>query len=259
MKKNEVSTFTASNFESMVLNAKEDSFTLGDVVVKDSALTTYHARSSILVTARAISDKALCIECGRVNPEDVEKIGFSSVSAFINECFGNALDNNTIQRYIRVGKVFGDYIADGYKWKAPISQAVSVTNLGQIIALVFEDLPKEKRDVFKLTRDELNTLFDNFCKKYRPDEDGGMPLQGTNKALRKYLSDIKADKDVIPATASEVEAPAEATEEEVTPEVEETDRKSEWALTLNDILAHNAENADIESKVLALMEALGIM
>lgn len=243
----------------MVLNASEDSFTLGEKVVKDKALTTYHARASVLVTAKSISDKALCIECGRVNPSDVEKIGFSSVPAFINECFGNALDTNTIQRYIRIGKVFGDYTTDGYRWKAPISQAVSVTNLGQIIALVFEDLPKEKRDVYKLSDTELNMLFDTFCDKYRPDEDGGLPLQGTNKALRKYLSEMKADADTIPTTATETTGqPDETTGQPDNAGQPETidGKREQWTLTLNEILADNADNADIEKAVLSLMELL---
>ena len=250
--------FTPSNFENLVLSATEDSFTLGEKVVKDKALTTYHARSAVLVSAKAISDKALCIECGRVTPADVEKIGYSSVPAFIMDCFGSALDSNTIQRYIRVGKVFGDYTSDGYKWKAPISQAVSVTNLGQIIALVFEDMPKEKRDVYKLSDTELNQLFDRFVEKYRPDEDGGLPLQGTNKALRKYLNELKAEANVIPTTAEEVES-TPADDIELTPEVEAEDKRESWTLTLNDIMASNADNADIENAVLHLMELLNMV
>ena len=264
MKKNEISTFTSSNFENLVLNAHEDEFTLGEKVVKDKALTTYHARASVLVTAKSISDKALCLECGRVTPADVEKIGYSNVPAFINDCFGNALDTNTIQRYIRVGQVFGDYTADGYKWKAPISQAVSVTNLGQIIALVFEDVPKEKRDVYKLSDTELNALFDAFVEKYRPDEDGGMPLQGTNKALRKYIAELKADKDTIPTTATETTG--EQTAEEQTAEEEfakvkaEDDAKFErWTLALNEILACFADDSEVESAVLKVMELVHIV
>lgn len=257
-KKNEL--FTSSNFENLVLSASEDSFTLGEKVVKDKALTTFHARGSVLLTAKGISDKALSIECGRVNASDVEKIGYSSVPAFIMDVFGTALDSNTIQRYIRIGKIFGDRTADGYKWKEPISQAVSVTNLGQILALVFEDLPKEKRDVYKLSDSELNQLFDSFVEKYRPDEDGGLPLQGTNKALRKYLNELKADKNVIPSTAEEVDStPEESAEEEVTPEMEAEAKREAWTLSLNDIMASNADNAEVEELVIALMEKLNLV
>lgn len=264
MKKNEIQTFTSSNFENLVLSATESEFTLGEKVVKDKALTTYHARASVLVTAKSISDKALCIECGRVNPSDVEKIGYSSVSAFINDCFGNALDSNTINRYIRVGKVFGDYTADGYKWKAPISQAVSVTNLGQIIAMVFEDLPKDKKDIYKLSEKELNDLFDEFVEKYRPDEDGGLPLQGTNKALRKYLNDLKAKAEEIPTTAEEVTETTETeTAETETETAEKVDgvevMKEKWTLTLHEIMGVNMGNKDIESHVLALLELLEVV
>ena len=265
MKKNEIATFTSSSFENLVLSATEDEFALGEKVVRDKALTTYHARASVLITAKSISDKALCIECGRVTLEDVEKVGYSTVPAFINDCFGSTLDTNTIQRYIRIGKVFGDYTADGYKWKAPISQAVSVTNLGQIIALVFEDVPKDKRDVYKLSATELNNLFDAFCEKYHPDMDNGMPLQGTNKALRKYLADLKADKDTIPTTAEDVtdnepSAENEPTADEFAKVKAEDDAKFErWTLALNEILACFADDAEVETAVIKVMELVHIV
>lgn len=262
MKKNEITSFAPANFESMVLSANEESFTIGEKVVKDKALTTYHARASILVTARQISDKALCIECGRLSIADVEKIGFSSVTAFINEIFGSSLDSNTINRYVRVGKVFGDYTSDGYRWKEPISQAVSVTNLGQIIGMVFEDLPKEKRDVYKLSRAELNTLFDNFCEKYRPDEDGGMPLQGTNKALRKYLNELKADKNVIPTTATESDSnnePDNAPEDFDEVKAEDDAKFERWTIALNEIMSSYPDDTEMESAIIKVMELLHIV
>lgn len=269
MKKNEISTFTATNFENMVLNAKEDSFEIGEKVVKDTALTTYHARASILATAKAISDKALCIECARLNPADVEKIGYSSVSAFISDCFGSTLDNNTISRYIRVGKIFADFEADGYKWKAPISQAVSVTNLGQIIALVFEECPTDdkgkKKDIYSLSRAELNTLFDKFVEKYQPDENGGMPLQGTNKALRTYLQNLKKKAEEIPTTATEItdeqtDSQTDSSAEDFEKVKAEDDAKFErWALALNEMLACFSDNAEIENAVLKVMELVHIV
>lgn len=263
MSKKEVATFNPTNFASLVLSATEDAFTLGDKVVKDKALTTYHARADLLIKAKAISDNALCIECGRITPEDVAKIGYTSVVAFISDCFGTQLDTNTIQRYIRIARIFADYTADGYQWKAPISKAVSVTNLGQIISLVFEGITdKDKKDVYKLTESERNSLFDKFVEKYKPDEDGGLPLQGTNKALRKYLSDLKASENDIPSTAEEVEpSPVGVVSDEVedTPEVAKADRLAEYTLTLNAILAEYADNEEVEKAVIALMDVLGIM
>lgn len=264
-KKNEVATFNPANFANLVLSASEDSFTLGDKVIKNKVLTTYHARAEILVTAKAISDNALSIECGRLTPEEVAKVGYTSVVAFISDCFGSQLDTNTIQRYIRVARIFADYTADGYQWKAPISKGVSVTNLCQIIALVFEGITdKDKKDVYKLSESERNALFDRFVEKYRPDEDGGLPLQGTNKALRKYLSELKASENDIPTTAEEVSGTTDAIENdpdtiEVTEEVAKADRLAEYTLTLNAILAEYANNEEIEKAVIGLMEVLGIM
>lgn len=178
---------------------------VGDKEVTDKALIVMNAKATLLLTARKISDKAMCLECARLTLEEVKKYGFSSVLAFVGKMFELDLTSGQITDYIRVGKIFGDRTRNGYHWKKGIAESVTMTNLRDVLGLVFEDCPdKESKDVNKLSDTELNKLFDNFMEKY-PD----CPLQASNKTLREWKTNLKKSKDedanTIKGTATEID------------------------------------------------------
>lgn len=178
---------------------------VGDKEVTDKALIVMNAKATLLLTARKISDKAMCLECARLTLEEVKKYGFSSVLTFVGKMFELDLTSGQITDYIRVGKIFGDRTRNGYHWKKGIAEAVTMTNLRDVLGLVFEDCPdKESKDVNKLSDTDLDKLFNRFMEKY-PD----CPLQASNKTLREWKSNLKKsqteDANIIKGTATEID------------------------------------------------------
>lgn len=148
-----------------------------------------------------VSQMGLCIEISLLNDETLKKEGFKGgVAEFIRECFGTSLDTNTAQRYRKVGLVFGEKTVseDGkieYHWCDGVPDDTTVTNLGQVIALV--GLPK---DYMKLTREEIVKLRNKFLVEYIFN--GRLHLDTINRILR---DEIKAlTEEVIETTAEEI-------------------------------------------------------
>ena len=141
----------------------EESFELDGKTIKEKPLVSAHAKITLLNVARKISDKATSIVLAKITPDDVKRIGCKDVVQFASKAFGKDLSDDQIRDYIRVGKIFGNLTADGYKWKDAIPQDVTVTNLRDCIPLVFKDAKtKDEKDVYKLSDTELNKLYDKF-------------------------------------------------------------------------------------------------
>ena len=174
-----------------------------------------------------VSQKGLCIEISLLNDETLKKEGFKGgVAEFIRECFGTSLDTNTAQRYRKVGLVFGEksITEDGkieYNWCDGVADDTTVTNLGQVIALV--GLPK---DYMKLTKEEIIKLRNNFLVKYVFS--GDLHLDTINRILR---DEIKALSNTIVETTAE--------------EITETENDTESG---NDIENDTESGNDIESE-----------
>ena len=148
-----------------------------------------------------VSQMGLCIEISLLNDETLKKEGFKGgVAEFIRECFGTSLDTNTAQRYRKVGLVFGEKTVNEegkieYHWCDGVPDDTTVTNLGQVIALV--GLPK---DYMKLTHEEILKLRNKFLLEYIFN--GRLHLDTINRILR---DEIKAlTEEVIETTAEEI-------------------------------------------------------
>lgn len=239
-----------------------DMIKVGDKEITDKALITMNAKATLLLTARKISDKAMCIECAKLTLEEVKKYGFSSVVAFVGKMFELDLTNNQINDYIRVGKIFGDRQRNGYHWKSGVADSVTMTNLRDMLSLVFEDCTdKDSKDVAKLSDTELNALFDRFMEKY-PD----CPLQASNKTLREWKTNIKKkaeeDANTIPTTATPSDGngtPDNAPEKVGKASDKAVELMENINLAVMELMSMFPDNADIEKACLAIKEQLDII
>ncbi len=105
--------------------------------INSKPMVSMYTKSAVLLAAKKISEKALCIECARLTLEDVKQYGFKSVADFAVQAFAKDVTAGQINDYVRVGKIFGNLKASGYSWKKGIPQAVTMTNLRQVMGLVF--------------------------------------------------------------------------------------------------------------------------
>ena len=181
---------------------------------------------------KGTSDKALCYEISRLTEKTASDFGFSSLSQLLQLQFPN-LDNNTISRYRRIGKLFVYRLfnEDGkvtYGYREPIPESTSITNLGQVLSLF--NISKEKwASLDSWTEEEIAELIDNFADMYlipKDDEnDAKIHLTAPNKSLREEIAKIlppKTKKDnkkpeentqTATQTAPEVDKEADPTEE----------------------------------------------
>ena len=170
------------------------------VMVGDKELTSMTLKQAVvtadtLINYSKVSTMALAVEMGRLVKAIVERDGFKSVNTFIKKAFGSALDENTISRYYKVGRIFGD--PDTHAWKRPIPADVSITNLGVCLSL-FKGV-----DVSTMTDNEVDTLFNEFMDEYVYTE--RIALRSTLKTIRKDVNAIlNPDTADIPTTAEDV-------------------------------------------------------
>lgn len=186
-----VPVFADNEVREMLVNVGEKEITA--VELKRSVVT---ART--LIEYANISTMCLACEMGKLSKADVEKEGFKSVISFVKTAFGSRLDENTISRYYKIGRVFGD--AYTHKWRKGIPADVSITNLGVCLSL----LPKDV-DVSKLSDDELDVVFNEFYDIYVDTEKIHLrnSLKGIREEVKIILHPEKAD---IPVKAEEVDS-----------------------------------------------------
>ena len=254
------------NAESVLKNAlaevkPSESFMVGDKEIKDKALVLMHDKASLLLAVRKVSDKAMCVEVARLTTDEVKRVGFKSLADYLRKVFESDLTSGQIQDYIRVGKIFADTTAKGYKWKSAIPQDVTLTNLRDVMSLVFEECNgKDEKDVTKLSDTELNKLYDRFVSVYL-EGDNPCPLQASNSYLREWKRELKEDKDAIPTTAQEVDGQAEdgqtADVDGQTEDVTEDVIRENAKVALADLMALYRDNEEIEKAVCAVLTLIG--
>ena len=207
-----------------------------------------------------VSQKGLCIEISLLNDETLKKEGFKGgVAEFIRECFGTSLDTNTAQRYRKVGLVFGEKTVteDGkieYHWCDGVADDTTVTNLGQVIALV--GLPK---DYMKLTKEEIIKLRNNFLVKYVFS--GDLHLDTINRILRdeiKALSNtiVETTAEEITDTETETETDTETETETETETAEET-AKDKSVSAIDTLKVYFKGNANALKLIAKLAKEIG--
>lgn len=188
------------------------------VLVGDKELTV-HALKQTVVTAQTliayskVSNMALSCEMGKLTKAGVERDGFKSVTSFIKQAFGAQQDVNTLGRYYRVGRIFGDPAT--HTWKRPIPADVSITNLGVCLSLI------DTTDIDKWTDAECDKAFNTFMDLYVYTDKIALrsSLQTIRKDVKVILNPDTAD---IPSTAQEIpmQEQEQAQDVEITPEVE---------------------------------------
>lgn len=190
--RNSVQTFV-DNINAIDL---EKSYTLagGKEITSTELKRSYVTTASLLASAE-ISNMALVCELGKVTKKVAEKDGFKSVMDYLRNAFGSRLDTNTLSRYYRVGRIFASRTEIG--WKNGISNGVSITNLGQVLALI--DI--KWTDLDSMSETDINVIYDKFVADYIDTE--LIHLNALNKVLRDEIKDIK-NPAIISATAEEV-------------------------------------------------------
>ena len=111
--------------------------------------------------------------------ENAESVGLKSVKALIKAIFKEYSDN-TIDKYIRIGRIFGN--DDKSNWREEIEPTTSVSNLDVVLTL-FDGKDKECE-----TLAEYKALFDDFYTKYIDTEK--IHLWKSQKALKEEVSNI---------------------------------------------------------------------
>lgn len=232
----------------------KDGELVSKTVYEPSVVAVYEKVDYLTQVAR-ISVKALCIELGHLDIEGVKKAGIKGgFNGFISKCFGRDLDTNTAQRYRRIGKVFGRSYVDEtgktqYMWHEPISQDVSVTNLGQVLSLV--DLPKEWEDMEDA---EIFKLYKRFIDNYVLT--GKISLDSTLKDLRQAMKDLKTEVATVNATEVSSE-PVQAQEKEVTPEMVQAEKTEEATMAVQTLYTYFEGNTTVLAMLAQIAEAIG--
>ena len=190
--RNSIQTFVDS------VNALEldNSYTLagGKEITSTELKRSYVTTASLLASAE-ISSIALVCELAKVTKKVAEKDGFKTVMDYLRNAFGARLDTNTLSRYYRVGRIFAS--RSDLKWRDGIPASVSITNLGQVLALI--DI--KWTDLDSMDEPTLSKIFDKFYADYIETEK--LHLNALNKVLRDEIKDIK-NPAIIEATAEEV-------------------------------------------------------
>lgn len=243
----------------------------GQIVNKEiftPAVVEAYENIDYLRSLKDVSEKGLVFEIGDLDDEMLKKEGFKGgVMDFIGQVFGTSLALNTVQKYRKIGKVFGVKTIDDngkihYSWKAPIADDVSVTNLTQIIGLL--NLPK---DYAKLTEAELDKVFQSFVVNYIVT--GKIHLDATNKILRDEITAIKTTVNDIQSTATEIKdgetveegntvEPSETADEvEITPEIEAEEKRTHAIEMLDYLKVYFKGNKDALKAIATLVKIIG--
>lgn len=200
----------------------------GEIVNKEiftPAVVEAYENIDYLRSLKDVSEKGLVVEIGLLDDEMLKKEGFKGgVMDFIGQVFGSSLALNTVQKYRKIGKVFGLKTVDEngkikYGWKEPIPNDVSVTNLTQIIGLL--NLPK---DYTTLSEAEIDKIFKAFVVNYVVTNK--IHLDATNSILRDDIKALKETVDDIETTAEEIKD-GETAEENKTAETAEAAETAE--------------------------------
>ena len=220
----------------------------GEIVNKEiftPAVVEAYENIDYLRSLKDVSEKGLVVEIGLLDDEMLKKEGFKGgVMDFIGQVFGSSLAINTVQKYRKIGKVFGIKTVDEngkikYGWKEPIPNDVSVTNLTQIIGLL--NLPK---DYTTLSEAEIDKIFKAFVVNYVITNK--IHLDATNAILRDDIKALKEAVNDIETTAEEIkdgeaensttEAENSTTEAETAEEMDEETAKRNNAIEALDYL-----------------------
>lgn len=192
---------------------KDEMVFVGDKELTVQALKQTVVTAQTLIAYSKVSNMALSCEMGKLTKAGVERDGFKSVTSFIKQAFGAQQDVNTLGRYYRVGRIFGDPAT--HTWKRPIPADVSITNLGVCLSLI------DTSDIDKWSDTECMSAFNSFMDKYVYTDKIALrsSLQTIRKDVKAILNPDTAD---IPATAQEVQEgeQEQAQDVEITPEVE---------------------------------------
>ena len=129
-----------------------------------------------------MSTQGMCITSARISKKTAEKAGYKSVVDMLH-AIHPTLSKNTLGKYYRIGKIFGDVDGDGYKWRVGVPTGTSVSNLDVVLTLF------DKVDVDKLTDKELSDKFDDFWQEYIVGDK--IHLQATQKVLKEEVRNIK--------------------------------------------------------------------
>lgn len=192
---------------------KDEMVLVGDKELTVQALKQTVVTAQTLIAYSKVSNMALSCEMGKLTKAGVERDGFKSVTSFIKQAFGAQQDVNTLGRYYRVGRIFGNPVT--HTWKSPIPADVSITNLGVCLSLI------DTTDIDKWTDAECDKAFNLFMDAYVYTDKIALrsSLQTIRKDVKAILNPDTAD---IPATAQEVQEgeQEQAQDVEVTPEME---------------------------------------
>ena len=228
---------------------KDEMVLVGDKELTVQALKQTVVTAQTLIAYSKVSNMALSCEMGKLTKGGVERDGFKSVTSFIKQAFGAQQDVNTLGRYYRVGRIFGDPAT--HTWKRPIPADVSITNLGVCLSLI------DTSDIDKWTDAECAKAFNTFMDLYVYTDK--IALRSSLQTIRK---DVKAilnpDTEPIPTTAQEVQEQAQDGQQEQEQEQEtdvpatEQDNAREAVDTLytyfagrDDVIALIAQIADL--------------
>ena len=183
-----------------------------------------------------------------IERKSVEALGFKSVATFVQTVCGSRLDGNTLNKYVRVAKIFVDPETGAFR--EPLSQTVSVSNLCDCLRL-FTNIEWKKSDSY--TPAEWEQFFNDFVDMYVNTD--RISLDATQKVLRKQIAEI-LNPSIITATAEEISSEplteGEPTAEEPTEETE-AEAITAHISALSDLLSGNAEAEKLLADLVELL------
>lgn len=195
------------------------------------------------------SKNAFVARLATIERKSVEALGFKSVAVFVQTVCGSRLDGNTLNKYIRVSKIFVD--PETGLFREPLSQSVSISNLCDCLRL-FTNIEWKKSDAYTPT--EWERFFNDFIDLYVNTEK--ISLDATQKVLRRQIAEI-LNPSIITATAEEISSEPitgeETTPEETTPEETEAEAITAHITALSDLLSGNAEAEKLLADLVELL------
>lgn len=201
-----------------------------------------------------MSLKGLCIAMARLTKQTAEKAGFKSVVDMVSEKHTN-LSKNTLQKYRRIGLLFGDISEDGYMWRSFIPQSVSVSNLDVVLTLF------DKVDVEALTQEKLEERCQKFYEEYIVTDK--ISLTATQKKLKEQVHLIKNPPiDVKTVTVNDNEQAQEQSTQDNdepkqdTPETQAQEQTETVRLAISTIAEYYKNNPKVSPIIMELIKAI---
>lgn len=220
------------------------------VEIRDTKAIATMLDVDMFASLGTIQQKGLSVSLGRLSKKTAEKAGFKTVVDMIAERHSN-LSKNTLQKYRRIGLLFGDKSADGYLWRSFIPQSVSVSNLDVVLTLF------DKLDLEALTEEQLEEKAYDFYEKYIVEDK--ISLLATQKVLKEQVRNIKnppieGKAKVVSDTEQEQEQ-EQAQEVMETAETKEQEEIEEVRLCISTIAEYYKNNPRVSALIMELIKA----